>query len=119
MDQVTQQNASLAEQAAAASEALQEQASNLAQAVGIFQLRPADSAAVLLPAMRTKGTSAMIGAPTPCPRLEGAPPTHPVPHREGLGRALGTMLNSTQFDMPLPVNGASAHRREAQRIHPY
>jgi methyl-accepting chemotaxis protein len=101
MDQVTQQNASLAEEAAAASEALQEQASNLAQAVGVFQLRPADAAALLLPAMRSKGTSAMIGAPTPCPRLEGAPPTHPVPRRESLGRALGTVLNSTQFDMPL------------------
>jgi methyl-accepting chemotaxis protein len=101
MDQVTQQNASLAEEAAAASAALQEQASNLAQAVGIFQLRPADAAAVLLPAMRTKATSAMIGAPAPCPRLEGAPPTHAVPRRESLGRALGTVLNSTQFDMPL------------------
>lgn len=38
MDQVTQQNASLVEEAAAASEALQDQAGSLAQAVGVFKL---------------------------------------------------------------------------------
>jgi len=38
MDQVTQQNASLVEQAAAASEAMQEQAGNLAHMVGVFKL---------------------------------------------------------------------------------
>ena len=38
MDQVTQQNAALVEEAAAASEAMQEQAGQLAQAVGVFQL---------------------------------------------------------------------------------
>jgi methyl-accepting chemotaxis protein len=38
MDQVTQQNASLVEEAAAASEAMQEQAAKLAQVVGVFKL---------------------------------------------------------------------------------
>ncbi|NMM38643.1 MAG: HAMP domain-containing protein [Glaciimonas sp.] len=38
MDDVTQQNAALVEQAAAASEALQEQAAHLAQVVSVFQL---------------------------------------------------------------------------------
>jgi methyl-accepting chemotaxis protein len=38
MDQVTQQNASLVEEAAAAAESLQDQASNLAAAVGVFRL---------------------------------------------------------------------------------
>jgi methyl-accepting chemotaxis protein len=38
MDQVTQQNASLVEEAAAASEAMQEQASALAKAVSVFRL---------------------------------------------------------------------------------
>ena len=38
MDQVTQQNAALVEQAAAAAGALQEQAQGLAQAVGVFQV---------------------------------------------------------------------------------
>jgi methyl-accepting chemotaxis protein len=38
MDQVTQQNAALVEEAAAASEAMQEQAAKLAQIVSIFKL---------------------------------------------------------------------------------
>jgi methyl-accepting chemotaxis protein len=38
MDQVTQQNASLVEEAAAASEAMQEQAGKLAQVVSVFKL---------------------------------------------------------------------------------
>ncbi len=38
MDEVTQQNASLVEQAAAASESLQDQAGNLSQVVSVFQL---------------------------------------------------------------------------------
>lgn len=37
MDQVTQQNAALVEQAAAAAESLQEQAMQLSQAVGVFK----------------------------------------------------------------------------------
>ncbi|NEX62382.1 methyl-accepting chemotaxis protein [Noviherbaspirillum galbum] len=41
MDQVTQQNAALVEEAAAASEAMQEQAVQLAQAVSVFKLAPA------------------------------------------------------------------------------
>ncbi|HEX8785498.1 MAG TPA: methyl-accepting chemotaxis protein, partial [Telluria sp.] len=38
MDQVTQQNASLVEEAAAASEAMQEQAARLAEVVSVFQV---------------------------------------------------------------------------------
>jgi methyl-accepting chemotaxis protein len=39
MDEVTQQNAALVEQAAAAASALQEQAANLAGVVSVFRLR--------------------------------------------------------------------------------
>ena len=42
MDQVTQQNAALVEQAAAAAESLEDQAHNLAQAVGHFK-RPGNA----------------------------------------------------------------------------
>jgi methyl-accepting chemotaxis protein-1 (serine sensor receptor) len=45
MDQVTQQNAALVEEAAAASEAMQDQAGRLAQVVGVFQLGGAAAAA--------------------------------------------------------------------------
>jgi len=43
MDQVTQQNAALVEQAAAAADSMQNQASTLAQAVSVFQLEQSDS----------------------------------------------------------------------------
>lgn len=45
MDTVTQQNAALVEEAAAAAESLQEQASNLAQVVGVFKLTGSDRVA--------------------------------------------------------------------------
>jgi methyl-accepting chemotaxis protein len=41
MDQVTQQNAALVEEASAAAEAMQEQAATLAGAVRLFKLEPA------------------------------------------------------------------------------
>ncbi len=57
MDQVTQQNAALVEEAAAASASLQDQAESLAQTVGIFKLagqqaRPAGMPALAHPARR-------------------------------------------------------------------
>lgn len=47
MDQVTQQNAALVEEAAAAAESLQDQAGNLAQVVSVFKMssKPSDIAA--------------------------------------------------------------------------
>jgi methyl-accepting chemotaxis protein len=45
MDSVTQQNAALVEQAAAASDAMQDQAANLARLVGVFRLGRSAAAA--------------------------------------------------------------------------
>jgi methyl-accepting chemotaxis protein len=45
IDEITQQNAALVEQAAAAAESMQEQAHSLSQAVAFFQLHPAQSKA--------------------------------------------------------------------------
>ena len=44
MDDVTQQNAALVEEAAAAAESLEEQARNLAEVVALFRLHPEASA---------------------------------------------------------------------------
>jgi methyl-accepting chemotaxis protein len=57
MDQTTQQNASLVEEAAAASETLQRQASELADAVRVFKLDE-------LP-QRRAGAATRTAAPTP------------------------------------------------------
>jgi methyl-accepting chemotaxis protein len=61
MDQVTQQNASLVEEAAAASEAMQEQAAKLAQVVSVFRIEaqaPARAGATQ-PAMRARATRSL------------------------------------------------------------
>ena len=57
MDQVTQQNASLVEEAAAAAESMQEQAAKLARVVAVFRLdataAPAAAAGAAVPAVKT------------------------------------------------------------------
>ncbi|MDB5935674.1 MAG: hypothetical protein JWQ01_3018 [Massilia sp.] len=65
MDQVTQQNAALVEEASAASEAMQEQAHKLAQVVSIFKLDSTSVAAVRV---------AAPVAPAVARRAVGAPP---------------------------------------------
>jgi methyl-accepting chemotaxis protein len=79
MDQVTQQNASLVEEAAAASESMQEQAGNLTQMVGIFRLsgshavvRASAPKAVRAPAP-VKGRSARTALPDHAPRERRTP----------------------------------------------
>ncbi|MEO5797435.1 MAG: chemotaxis protein, partial [Rhodoferax sp.] len=49
LDQMTQQNAALVEESAAAAESLREQAQRLAEAVGVFKLT---ETALALPALR-------------------------------------------------------------------
>ena len=68
MDQVTQQNAALVEEAAAASEAMQGQASELAQIVSTFKV-DGNSAAVVLPAAGpVRPASRVVLAPKSLPR---------------------------------------------------
>ncbi|HEV2609815.1 MAG TPA: methyl-accepting chemotaxis protein [Noviherbaspirillum sp.] len=66
MDQVTQQNAALVEEAAAASEAMQEQAGNLAQVVSVFKLDGRAGNAVSTspsPARRSAVTAPVVAKP--------------------------------------------------------
>ncbi|HEU4373940.1 MAG TPA: methyl-accepting chemotaxis protein, partial [Telluria sp.] len=68
MDQVTQQNAALVEEAAAASASMQQQAVSLARAVGVFTLdadsRPAVAAArpAVAPARRLPAANHSFGS---------------------------------------------------------
>jgi methyl-accepting chemotaxis protein len=57
MDQVTQQNAALVEEAAAASAAMQEQAAKLAQVVSVFQLNLTSASTPAVRGMRTAGAT--------------------------------------------------------------
>jgi methyl-accepting chemotaxis protein len=63
MDQVTQQNAALVEEAAAASEAMQEQAAHLADVVSVFKLdgmRRASNDLVARSTVRTESSTAPV-----------------------------------------------------------
>jgi methyl-accepting chemotaxis protein len=79
MDDVTQQNAALVEEAAAASQALQEQADRLAQAVAVFKLdaaavRAAAPAAHAAPAAAPVAKAAAVAKATPAARPAALPP---------------------------------------------
>jgi len=81
MDQVTQQNASLVEEAAAAAESLQDQAAKLAQLVSVFKL-DANSAppTVVAPLAAVRKTGTRLAAPAlPVART-------PAPSRAGVAR---------------------------------
>jgi methyl-accepting chemotaxis protein len=89
MDQVTQQNAALVEEAAAAAEALQDQAGNLAQVVSVFKLdamqgqaparatpaNPAPKTVLARPAARPRPGATKLAAPAmPTRRIAAAKP---------------------------------------------
>jgi methyl-accepting chemotaxis protein len=90
MDQATQQNASLVEQAAAASEAMQDQASKLAQVVTVFKL---DSSQLTTSTPIAEVRSApRAQAPAAAPRLrarEAVAVAAPQPRRIAKAEAVG------------------------------
>ena len=81
-DQVTQQNAALVEEAAAAAESLNEQAVKLAEAVSVFKL---DRMEVSAPVK--KAASIVAVAPPPAKRVIAAPA--PVRQKVANGVATG------------------------------
>ena len=77
MDEMTQQNAALVEQAAAAADSMQMQAAALAQAVSVFKLRLAEQAA----------RATLASAPRPAPAAQASLPAKPVATRAVAARA--------------------------------
>jgi len=77
MDNVTQQNAGLVEEAAAASEALQNQAGKLAELVSVFRIddRGVGAAASAPPAPPMPPAPARVAAPAPAARAKASAPT--------------------------------------------
>jgi methyl-accepting chemotaxis protein len=75
MDQVTQQNASLVEEAAAAAESMQEQAAKLAEVVSVFTLdgltQAGAPAALIRPAMALSAPARLARSAAPAPRPAG------------------------------------------------
>ena len=72
MDEVTQQNAALVEEAAAAAESLQEQAVNLSHVVSVFKLDGAGVAAVTKAPVKAAAPSKVAGTGLPAVRKQAA-----------------------------------------------
>ncbi|HEY0846867.1 MAG TPA: methyl-accepting chemotaxis protein [Noviherbaspirillum sp.] len=84
MDNVTQQNAALVEQAAAAASSLQEQAHNLSMVVSVFKLGDGDNALSLPQATpATVAPRAKAAAPVAARRTSPKPAARPLPARAG------------------------------------
>jgi methyl-accepting chemotaxis protein len=80
MDEVTQQNAALVEEAAAAAESLVEQASSLMETVGAFRLNgSATRTSSSTPSNRRANNSPMRSASKPAPRAASKPASKPAP----------------------------------------
>ena len=84
MDEVTQQNAALVEEAAAAAESLEEQAQNLAASVGTFKVdeKAGQAVAIRAPAAAQAAPTAARHAPAPAHKAlaqtKAAPAKHPA-----------------------------------------
>jgi methyl-accepting chemotaxis protein len=73
MDEVTQQNAALVEEAAAASGSLEEQASNLAQVVSVFKIAPQHTSLAAPSSKRIVTTTVSAAATTPAKKVAPTP----------------------------------------------
>ncbi|WP_372184398.1 methyl-accepting chemotaxis protein [Xanthomonas axonopodis] len=92
MDEATQQNAALVEEATAAARAMEEQAGQLTEAVAVFRLnhavKPVLAASTGKPAMRAVGTT----KPAPARGKRVA-----TPLRQSVGKSSGTAVNDSQW----------------------
>jgi len=103
LDQMTQQNAALVEQSAAASESLREQAARLAEAIGTFrtgaQSNPAVPAGALAP--RTRPPAAAAAA-------KGATPARSSPYAPAAARRSDGFRPAASAPLPKPQAHPSA-----------
>ncbi|MFC7289643.1 methyl-accepting chemotaxis protein [Herminiimonas glaciei] len=82
MDQVTQQNAALVEEAAAAAESLNEQAAKLAEAVSVFKL---DRIAAVAPSKKVNVSARVASHGAPANRAIAAPSTKKIENGAATG----------------------------------
>jgi methyl-accepting chemotaxis protein len=94
MDQVTQQNAALVEQAAAAAESMQEQSAKLADVVSVFKL-------------------AGGLAPTPAPTVRKPAPARPALTKRAPAKVAGTVASSAPAPAPTPMPTAAKRKAAA------
>ena len=85
MDQVTQQNAALVEEASAAAQSMQEQAASLVEAVGVFKLGHDEGAAVLAQAQAKSRAAVPPKRTEPALKRSSPPKALPAKHEAPAG----------------------------------
>jgi methyl-accepting chemotaxis protein len=105
MDEVTQQNAALVEEAAAASQSMQEQASNLASVVGFFKTGQV-TAAIAAPAAAARPKYAAVAAPVRKP-LQVAKPARAAKAAPVMAAASATSASAGASKRVVAAQGAA------------
>jgi methyl-accepting chemotaxis protein len=115
MDQVTQQNAALVEEAAAAADALRDQAAHLRELVSSFKVAHADAAPTMAaarpagPLHRHGAAAARVSAPAARPAVASpAPSVKPAPARKPLPAPPAAELRRPAVEPAAPASASSA-----------
>ena len=112
MDEVTQQNAALVEEAAAAAGSLQEQAQRLAEAVSVFKINAGEVIEVPARQLAQQRSAPLMPAPKPAQEAAAAPAAQPEPAAKA-----APAPRLTQVARPKPAGATTARplRRPATR----
>ena len=116
MDEVTQQNAALVEEAAAAAGSLQEQAQRLAEAVAVFKINAGEVIEVPARQLAQQRSAPLMPAPKPAQQEPAKPVAQPEPEPEP-APAPKAAPRLTQVARPKPAGATAARpmRRPAAR----
>ena len=93
LDQMTQQNAALVEQSAAAAQSMRDQAQHLTSVVSVFRLGAQAGGGVGVPRARPAGTRSSGAAPAARPALS-PPKPHPQAAKAALGRNASNSISN-------------------------
>ncbi|MGE8631260.1 methyl-accepting chemotaxis protein [Achromobacter denitrificans] len=112
MDEVTQQNAALVEEAAAAAGSLQEQAQRLAEAVAVFKINAGEVIEVPAQQLAQQRSAPRMPAPQPAPAARTQAAAAPAPQTESPEPAPKAVPapRLTQVARPKPAGVATAAR---------
>ncbi|WP_062685511.1 methyl-accepting chemotaxis protein, partial [Achromobacter denitrificans] len=112
MDEVTQQNAALVEEAAAAAGSLQEQAQRLAEAVSVFKINAGEVIEVPAQQLAQQRSAPRMPAPQPAPAARTQAAAAPAPQTESPEPAPKAVPapRLTQVARPKPAGVATAAR---------
>jgi len=112
LDQMTQQNAALVEESAAAAESLKDQAQKLAKVVSTFRLAEATAAPAVVASRSAPKAPVAMPAPLPAPKPKAAPVAaapKPIPepqHKAAAREVIARVARPAPAPAPLPAPAA-------------